>query len=155
MLRAPGESLPRPEGPRAEVELAKGRRDLVVFAKPVAIVTILALAEYMYIALLVGRARETYKVPAPATTGDPIFERHFRVQQNTLEQLIIFLPALWICGSYAPYFAALVGLGFIVGRFLYLRGYVRDPAQRSIGFGVSFISSVILVVGALIGTIFG
>ena len=110
----------------------------------------------MYIALLVGRARTTYKVPAPATTGDPIFERHFRVQQNTLEQLVIFLPALWMCGSYAnAWFAALIGLGFVVGRFLYLRGYVRDPAQRGIGFGISFLSNVALLLGALIGTIFG
>lgn len=123
--------------------------------KPVAFVTILALLEYMYIALLVGRARGTYKVPAPATTGDPIFERHFRVQQNTLEQLIVFLPALWICGTYTgAWFAALVGLGFVVGRFLYLQGYVRDPAQRGIGFGVSFLANVTLLVGALIGLIF-
>ena len=122
---------------------------------PVAIVTILALAEYMYIALLVGRARGTYKVPAPATTGDPIFERHFRVQQNTLEQLIVFVPAITIFGSEWPWVASLVGLGFIVGRFLYLRGYVRDPAQRGIGFGISFLSNIALLVGALIGTIFG
>lgn len=152
MLRALRELPPRPEGPRAGAELAKRWRDLV---KPVAIVTILALLEYMYIALLVGRARGTYKVPAPATTGDPIFERHFRVQQNTLEQLVIFIPALWICGSHAPWLAALVGVAFIVGRFLYLQGYVRDPAQRGIGFGVSFLANVTLVVGALIGTIFG
>jgi glutathione S-transferase len=153
MLPALREPPSRPERPRAEVELAERWRD---FVKVPAIVTILALAEYMYIALLVGRARGTYKVPAPATTGDPIFERHFRVQQNTLEQLVIFLPALWIFALHAWWWLTLlVGLAFIVGRFLYLRGYVRDPAQRGIGFGISFLSNITLVVGALIGTIFG
>jgi glutathione S-transferase len=121
---------------------------------PVGFVTALALIEYMYIALLVGRARGTYKVPPPATTGDPIFERHFRVQQNTLEQLIIFVPAILIFGASFPWFAAIVGLGFIVGRFLYLQGYVKDPAQRGIGFGISFLSNVILVLGALFTSLF-
>jgi len=134
----------------AQAELASRWRE---FVKPVAIVTILALIEYMYIALLVGRARGQYKVPAPATTGDPIFERYFRVQQNTLEQLVIFIPALWIFGSHLPRIAALIGLGFIVGRFLYLQGYVRDPAQRGLGFGIGFLCNVTLVVGGLIATI--
>jgi uncharacterized membrane protein YecN with MAPEG domain len=151
MLRALREPPPRTEGPRAEVALAKRWRDVV---NPVAIVTVLALAEYMYIALLVGRARGTYKVPAPATTGDPIFERHFRVQQNTLEQLIIFIPAISIFGSEWPWTASIVGLGFIVGRFLYLRGYVQDPAQRGVGFGISFLSNATLMVGALLTSLF-
>jgi uncharacterized membrane protein YecN with MAPEG domain len=121
---------------------------------PVALVTVLALIEYMYIALLVGRARGTYKVPPPAISGDPIFERHLRVQQNTLEQLIVFIPALWIFGSSFPWFASIVGLAFIVGRFLYLQGYVRDPAQRGLGFMIGFIASVILVIGSLLTSLF-
>ena len=63
-----------------------------------ALVTVLALIEYMILGVMVGQARGRYKIEAPATTGDPMFERYFRVHQNTLESLIVFLPALWICG---------------------------------------------------------
>lgn len=115
-------------------------------------VTLLAVLEYALIGLLVARARGRYGIKAPATSGNEIFERYFRVQQNTLEQLLIFLPSLWVFGSYvsAP-IAALLGLVFIVGRGLYLRGYVADPAQRSLGFLLSFAPSVLMLLGGLIG----
>jgi uncharacterized MAPEG superfamily protein len=115
-------------------------------------VTLLAVLEYALIGLLVARARGRYGIKAPATSGNEIFERYFRVQQNTLEQLLIFLPSLWVFGSYvsAP-IAALLGLVFIVGRGLYLRGYVADPAQRSLGFLLSFAPSILMLLGGLIG----
>ncbi len=104
----------------------------------IAIVSVLALLEYMIVSVLVGRARGKYGVEAPAISGNEIFERYFRVQQNTLEQLIIFIPALFLFGRYvsAPIGAAL-GLIFIVGRLLYLRGYVKDPAKRGLGAMIS------------------
>jgi glutathione S-transferase len=119
-----------------------------------AIVTALALIEYIVLGGRVGRARGQYGVEAPATTGHPVFERHFRVHQNTLEQLIVFVPALWLFAYYVSNrLAALLGLVFIVGRALYASGYVADPKQRSTGFGLSMVSSALLLLGGLLGAI--
>jgi len=112
----------------------------------------LALVEYMTFGLLVGQARGKYNVPAPATTGAPEFERTFRVHQNTLEQLIVFVPSALIFGRFvnAPIACAL-GLVFIVGRALYFRGYVAEASKRGLGFGIGFLANAALVLGALIG----
>ncbi len=120
----------------------------------VAIVIALALLEYAWIGLRVGQARAQYGVQAPATTGHEVFERWFRVQQNTVEQLVLFLPSLWLFASYVgPRLGALIGLGFIVGRFLYAQGYVEDPAKRSQGFTIGFVSTALLLLGGLLGAI--
>ena len=120
----------------------------------VAVVAALALIEYAYFGLEVGRARARYGVNAPATTGHELFERQYRVQQNTGEQLLLFLPALYLFAAYvsAPV-AALLGLVFIVGRGLYARGYVADPAQRSTGFTIGFVATAVLLVGGLAGAV--
>jgi uncharacterized MAPEG superfamily protein len=122
--------------------------------EPVAIVLALALIEYFVFGILVGRARGRYGVEAPATTGHPVFERYHRVHQNTLEQLAIFVPALWMFGVYvsAP-IAALLGLVFIVGRFVYLRGYVEDPKKRSTGTLITLVAQAILLVGGGVGAL--
>ena len=87
-----------------------------------------------------------------ATTGDPNFERHFRVQQNTLEQLAIFIPAIWLFGFYInANAAAALGLVFMLGRVLYLRGYVAEPAKRGLGFLISELAQVILLLGGIGG----
>lgn len=120
----------------------------------IAVVSLLALIEYMVIAGLVGSARGKYGVKAPATTGNEVFERYFRVQQNTLEQLVVFLPALWLFGMYVSVGAgAIIGLVFIVGRIVYLRGYVADPEKRGLGFGITFLANAALVLGGLGGAI--
>src|SRR5450756_2618723 len=80
----------------------------------VAIVTVLVLIQYVVLGVRVGQARTRYGVEAPAISGHPMFERHFRIHQNTLEQLVVFLPALWLFAIYAsPRLAALLGLGII------------------------------------------
>ena len=118
----------------------------------VAIVTILALVEYSVLGVLVGRARVEYGVEAPATTGNPIFERYFRVHQNTLEALIVFIPSLWIFAILVnPIAAAALGLLFIVARIFYARGYVEDPEKRALGAGVTFAVNGILLLGGLVG----
>ena len=118
----------------------------------VTIVSALALIEYTVFGMLVGKARGTYGIDAPAISGDPIFERYYRVQQNTLEVLVLFIPGMWMFGYYVSAdVAAGLGLIFIVGRFLYLRSYVADPKSRSIGFALSFIPAQILIIGGLIG----
>jgi glutathione S-transferase len=118
----------------------------------VTIVIALALIEYTVFGMLVGKARGKYGIDAPAISGNPIFERYYRVQQNTLEVLVLFIPGMWMFGHYVSAdVAAGLGLIFIVGRFLYLRSYVADPKSRSIGFALSFIPAQILIIGGLIG----
>ena len=120
--------------------------------EPVAVVIVLALLEYVVFGMLVGRARGLYGVKAPAISGHEIFDRYFRVHQNTLELLVAFVPAMWLFGLYVdPRWAALLGLVYVVARILYLRGYVRDPAKREIGFGMSVLPILVLLVGALWG----
>mgnify|MGYP006241032127 CR=1 FL=1 len=118
----------------------------------VVIVVVVALLEYIYISLQVGQGRGKYEVPAPAISGHPTFERLYRVQMNTLEQLIVFLPAIGLFATYVSAgIAAALGVVFIVGRFLYLRGYVEDPEKRTVGFLLGFVANAILLLGALIG----
>ena len=118
----------------------------------VAVVILLALLQFVAFAFLVGGARGRYKVEAPATTGHPVFERYFRVQQNTLEQLVVLVPSMWLFGLYvSPIWAATLGVVYMVGRIVYLQSYVKDPKKRSAGFGLSFLPVVVLVLGALWG----
>jgi len=119
-----------------------------------ALVTLVAILEYMFFATRVGMGRATYGVEAPATSGDPIWERMYRVQQNTLEQLIIFIPALWIFSSFvSPTVGAGIGLLFLIGRPLYFIGYVEDPKGRTAGFLLGFVATILLVLGGLGGLI--
>ncbi|MFK7887859.1 MAG: MAPEG family protein [Gammaproteobacteria bacterium] len=123
--------------------------------EPVAIVTALILLQYFYFSISVGAARGRTGVSAPATSGHPEFDRYFRVQQNTLEQLIIVLPSLWLFGTYVDArIAAGLGLVFIVGRFIFARAYVNDPAKRTIGFVTGFFATAILLLGGLGGAVY-
>lgn len=120
----------------------------------VALVVALALIEYFVFGALVGRARVKYAIAAPAVSGHPIFERLFRVQQNSLEQLIVFLPAVWLFGLYlSARWAAIVGAIFLAARILYAVGYAVAPARREAGAVISFLTEIVLVVGALVGII--
>ncbi|MFL6604434.1 MAG: MAPEG family protein [Steroidobacteraceae bacterium] len=116
------------------------------------IVIVLALAQFFYFSLEVGKARGRYNVPAPATTGNEMFERYFRVHMNTLELLVMFIPAVLLFGLYlSPYFAAGLGVIYLIGRLIYLFAYVKDPKKREVGFGLSIIPIMILILGALVG----
>ena len=120
--------------------------------EPVAVVIALALIQYVVFGMLVGWARGQYGVKAPAVTGHEIFDRYFRVHQNTLELLVVFVPAIWLFGMYVdPTWAALLGLVYVVARVLYLRGYVADPAKREVGFTLSVLPVLVLLAGALWG----
>ena len=102
------------------------------------IVIALGLIEFFVFLMAVGRARGTYQLPAPATSGNEMFERYFRVQMNTIEQLVIFLPSILLFARYVhPLIAAALGLVFVIGRWVYFRGYVKDPRKRSMGFVLS------------------
>ncbi|HEY1900591.1 MAG TPA: MAPEG family protein [Steroidobacteraceae bacterium] len=120
----------------------------------VALVVLLALFEFMVFGFLVGGARARYQISAPATSGHPVFERTFRVHYNTLEMLVVFIPAVWIFGMYLnPRWAAIIGAVFLVGRALYAVGYIRAPEKREVGAMLSFASVTVLLVGALFGVV--
>ena len=119
-----------------------------------ALVTLGALALYLAMLYRAGKARERTGLKAPATTGHPDFERAYRVQMNTLEVMPLFLPPLWLAAFYIDdRFAALVGLVWIVGRFLYMQGYTADPAKRGVGFAIQGVAVCVLYATALIGVV--
>ena len=118
------------------------------------VVTVLVVLFYFFIATRVPLARRKFNVQLPAVTGHPDFERVFRVHQNTLEWMPIFLPSLWLCAIYlSDVGAAAVGLVWIVGRALYLVGYAKQVEKRLPGFFVQSMACVLLLVGAIAGLI--
>lgn len=120
----------------------------------VAIVIVLALVQYFVFGMLVGKARATYEVHAPAISGHPVFERYYRVHQNTLEMIVMFIPAI-VLFSYLvrPDIAAAIGAVYLVGRVIYLRAYVADPAKRGLGFMVSMLPVLVLLLGSGVAAI--
>jgi glutathione S-transferase len=118
------------------------------------LVILLALLEYSILGVMVGQARQRYGVEAPATTGNPEFERYYRVHANTLEALIVFLPALLIFSAVVNYhFGVALGLLFIIARIVYARGYISAAARRAPGALATGIINLILVVGSIIGIV--
>jgi len=117
-----------------------------------AVVTLAALITYQGTAMAVGQARVKHKVMPPSTSGPEPFECAVRVQQNTLEQLVFFLPTFWLAvllGS--PDWASLLGFIWVGGRVAYGVGYRMAPGKRGPGFGISFLSSVVLLLMAIVG----
>jgi hypothetical protein len=120
----------------------------------VTIVLGLVLAQYLYFTLRCGQVRGRLGIPAPAMTGAPEFERRLRVQENTIEQLVVFVPGLFLFAAYVSEPAAAgLGLVFIVGRALYARAYLLDPAKRGPGFLITLLVNAALLLGALVGAI--
>ena len=122
--------------------------------KLVALITALAAIEVMVFGMLVGRGRGIYGVPAPATSGHPAWERLNRVHQNSVEQLVVFLPLLWTFAlSISQTWAAILGALFLVGRIVYAVGYAQDPARRAAGAIITVVVESILAAGSVIGYI--
>ena len=118
----------------------------------IVLVTLLVAVEYFILTIMVGKSRGETGIKAPQIIGDEKFERVFRVQQNTLEQLIIFYPALWIFGYYvSATIGASLGVAFLIGRIMYARGYVKDPNKRAPGFILGSLALLGLILGGLIG----
>ena len=119
-----------------------------------ALVTLLAVVLYFCTGLLVARARAKFGVIAPATTGHPDFDRVFRVQMNTLEWMPIFLPLLWLFALYVSDLgAAVLGLVWIAGRIVYIRGYTQAADKRHRGFSIQAFASGALLIGAIAGIV--
>ncbi len=120
----------------------------------VELIAILAVFQYLAFGSLVGRARAASGLKGPAVTGDVGFERMYRVQMNTLETLIAFLPSLFLAAQYWPvYLVAGLGVVYLVGRIVYWRAYVSNPATRTLGFGLSIFPTLSLGILAAVGIV--
>lgn len=118
------------------------------------IVALLAILQFILFSIFVGQARGKYGIRAPAMTGNEHFERAVRVQMNTLEQLVCFVPALFVAAVYwSPVYVAAVGVVYLVGRTIYRQAYVADPQKRGPGFLLTFLPTMLLVLAGLVGAV--
>ena len=115
------------------------------------LVILVALAVYLGTMVYCARLRARHRIMAPATTGHPAYERAFRIQQNTLEQLVVFIPAVWLFSALVnPLFGAILGAIWILGRVVYALSYAQAPERRGPGFIIAFVVLIVLVAGALV-----
>jgi uncharacterized membrane protein YecN with MAPEG domain len=115
----------------------------------VTLLTVLLLFGTMFV---VGRMRVSHGIKAPATTGHPAFDRAYRVQMNTLEGTVMFLPVLWLAANYGfSGWAGIAGLVWLLGRVGYAWGYMRNPASREPGFAVAMLAWLAVLVMAAVG----
>ena len=120
----------------------------------VELVAALAVLQFLSFGVLTGNARRVSGLKAPAVTGHPTFERMYRVQMNTLELLVAFMPALFLAAKFwSPVLIAGLGVVYLVGRVIFWRAYVTDPSKRALGFILSILPTMILAVLALIGVV--
>ncbi len=120
------------------------------------LVALLAVAQLVFFGILVGRARGLYGIKAPAVSGNELFERTYRVQMNTLELMVAFLPALFVAAKYWPQpYVAGIGAVYLVGRLIYWRSYVSAPTSRGLGFALSMIPILVLLLGGLAAVLRG
>ena len=118
------------------------------------IVIALAAIQFIVFAAQVGAARGRYGIKAPAITGNDTFERYFRVQQNTLELLICFLPGIYLFSQYVhPLWAAGLGVVYLIGRQLYAMSYVKNPAARGPGYLFSILPIMVMLLGGALAAI--
>jgi glutathione S-transferase len=126
-------------------------QDFAMYAFP-SLVTVFALLVYFVVTINVGRSRFKHQIKPPIMTGNLEFECALRVQQNTLEQLILFLPSLWLFALYvSPLWGAIVGGIWVIGRIVYAVGYYQAPEKRTPGFAISSLSVLTLLIGSLVG----
>lgn len=117
-----------------------------------ALVTLLAVLLMFGTAFAVGWARGRYQIAAPATSGHPAFERAFRVQMNTLESALLFLPTLWLAATYGfAFWAGIAGLVWVIGRIWYALAYLREAGKRGGGFVLGMAGWAATLVMAVIG----
>ena len=120
------------------------------------LIVLLALLQYVWFTVRVGITRGKYEVNAPACKGDENWERLFRIQQNTMEQLIMLIPASYAFAYYlSPVWVLVPGAAFVFGRFLYSATYLKDPKTRGPGMGLTLAANAVLILGAFFGLLKG
>ncbi|NOX50733.1 MAG: MAPEG family protein [Gammaproteobacteria bacterium] len=120
----------------------------------VTVIVMLALVEYLYFGVAVGGARGRHGVAAPAVSGNELFERFYRAHQNTLEQLVVFIPAMFGAAYYVhELLAVAAGVTFLVGRAWYFRAYISTPAKRAGGMILTMLANVTLVIATIVGAL--
>ena len=116
------------------------------------IIIFLALLQYMFFSFRVGMNRDKHDIKAPKTVVNDQWECMYRVHQNTLEQLIIFIPAMLGFQHYmSQTWVILPGVLFLLGRQYYSHQYTKNPEARVPGMVIGFLSNVSLILGSLIG----
>lgn len=120
----------------------------------VELVAVIAVLQFLLFGALTGRARRQSGLKAPAVTGHQGFERIYRVQMNTMETLVAFLPGLFLAASYWPVpLVAGLGIVYLIGRHIYWRAYVREPSKRGTGFMLSMLATALLLILAVVGIV--
>ncbi len=120
----------------------------------VTVIVMLALVEYLYFGVAVGGARGRFGVSAPAVSGNEVFERYYRAHQNTLEQLVIFVPAMFGAAYYVhELLAVAAGVTFLVGRAWYFRAYISAPDKRGGGMILTIVANVTLLITTIVGAL--
>jgi glutathione S-transferase len=100
----------------------------------------------------VGIARGKYQVKAPAVTGHELFERAYRIQLNTIENVLLFLPALWLFAlQIGDQSAGVLGVIWLIARVWFAISYQVNPAKR----GPGFLISILVVAGLWVGAAYG
>ena len=128
----------------------------MIAMKYTALVTVAAVILTCLLSLRVGKMRQKHGVAAPATTGHPEFERANRIHQNTIEQIVLFLPLLWLAlYVLGDALAGLIGAVWIVGRIVYANAYATDAAARQPGMLITFVPTVLLLLASLWGILQG
>lgn len=118
------------------------------------LVTLFCLLVLFWVTAMVGRARGKHGVRVPEMTGPEPFVYAVRVHLNTIEGLILFLPALWLFAlTVSDYYAAIAGVFYPIGRIIYALGYYQAPSKREIGFGIGLVSTLACLIGAGYGLI--
>jgi glutathione S-transferase len=127
-----------------------------------ATVTILAAFFCAWTGVNVGRMRGKHSVKAPTMTGPVEFESSVRVQMNTLEWVVVFLPLLWLATIYfspsmtmiyLSWLPPVLGIVWIIGRWIYMTGYMQAPEKRSAGFGIAGIAVLGLLICSIVGIV--
>ena len=128
----------------------------MIMAKLTALVTIAAILYTFVLGGRVGALRGKTGIAAPATTVDPLFERAFRVHMNTIEQLVVFLPVLWLSVQViGDAWTGRVGVVWLAGRVFYASGYMKDPTRRGPGMLITLSATLVLIVVTIVGIVRG